>query len=116
MVERACNSIMEKYKQRHSHSRELSDIRRMSGLHSHETDEVYDPMSAARELAQRDISRSQNKANQLPNGQGSGTFVQGKSVNQQSTSSNSIPQKRSAGADMMETELATILKIAGLTK
>jgi hypothetical protein len=32
MVERACNSIMEKYKQRHSHSRELSDMRRMAGI------------------------------------------------------------------------------------
>jgi len=32
MVERACNNIMEKYKQRHSHSRELSDMRRMAGL------------------------------------------------------------------------------------
>ena len=32
MVERACNNIMEKYKQRHSHSRELSDMRRMAGI------------------------------------------------------------------------------------
>jgi hypothetical protein len=32
MVERACTSIMEKYKQRHSHSRELSDMRRMAGI------------------------------------------------------------------------------------
>jgi hypothetical protein len=32
MVERACNSIMEKYKQHHSHSRELSDMRRMAGI------------------------------------------------------------------------------------
>jgi hypothetical protein len=32
MVERACNNIMEKYKQHHSHSRELSDIRRIAGI------------------------------------------------------------------------------------
>jgi len=32
MVERACNSIMEKYKQKHGHSKELLDIKRLSGL------------------------------------------------------------------------------------
>jgi hypothetical protein len=73
MVERACNNIMEKYKQRHSHSRELSDMRRMAGI----MEADYDPMSAARSLAQRDIGRAQNKASQLPNGQGSGMFSQG---------------------------------------
>jgi hypothetical protein len=73
MVEGACNRIMEKLKQRHSHSRELSDMRRMAGI----MEADYDPMSAARSLSQRDIGRSLNKANQLPSGQGSGMFSQG---------------------------------------
>jgi hypothetical protein len=102
MVEGACNRIMEKLKQRHSHSRELSDMRRMAGLDNHETDEVYDPSEAFRAQAQQNIARAQAKANQLPNGQGSGTFSQGKLVNPNSKDGQSGPNVRRAGNDNME--------------
>jgi hypothetical protein len=73
MVERACNNIMEKYKQRHSHSRELSDMRRMAGI----MEAGYDPSEALRAQAQKNIAMAKAKAAQLPGGQGSGMFSQG---------------------------------------
>jgi len=93
MVERACNSIMEKYKQRHNHSRELSDMRRMAGLAEDSPQQM---------LARQEIARAKSKADQLPNGQGSGTFSQGKLVNPNSTGGQSGPNVRRAGNDNME--------------
>jgi len=92
MVERACNNIMEKYKQRHSHSRELSDMRRMAGLSDNvsmaegEMNDAWPKMvplpgeSPQQTLARYRIQAMKAKVAQLPNGQGSGTFSQGQLV------------------------------------
>jgi len=91
MVERACNSIMEKYKQRHSHSRELSDMRRMAGLSDNvsmaegESNDFFanwpKTNSPQQMMARQRIQAAMNKRDQLDKaGRTSGTFAQGQLV------------------------------------